>query len=131
MKQILLVTLFAFISTITFSQSRLNYSADEIRQEFSSSQYNLKSSYDKDGNYFISILTGNSTIYYYFNANKICKLTFIVPDNQGALNAYVETYNNRYVIISPTQWKMYTNNGVAEVKLVYNVNGGYYFMWND
>ena len=131
MKRILLFIFFACISTITFSQSRINYSANEIRQEFQESQYNLKSGYDKNGNYYISIITGNSTVFYYFDPDKICKATFIVPDNQGALNAYVELYNTRYVIVSPTHWKMYNNNGVSEVNLIYPTGGGYYFMWSN
>jgi hypothetical protein len=131
MKKLLLIILFSILSIAAYSQSRLNYSANEIREEFSDSKYNLKSNFDKNGNYYISILTGSSTVFYYFNAERTCIATFIVPDNQGALNSYVETYNNKYVIVSPTQWKMYSNNGMCEIKLVYSANGGYYFMWNN
>lgn len=130
MKKLLLIILLAITSITAYAQSRLNYSANDIRDEFSDSRYNLKSNFDKSGNYYISIITGNSTVFYYFNAERTCIATFIVPDNQGALNFYVELYNSKYVIVSPTEWKMYTNNGMCEVKLVYT-NGGYYFMWNN
>ena len=129
MKKLLLIIFLAISSITAYSQSRLNYSANEIREEFSDSKYNLKSDFDKSGNYYISIVTGNSTVFYYLNAERTCNATFIVPNNQGALNFYVELYNSKYVIVSPTQWKMYSNNGMCEIKLVYSVNGGYYFMW--
>ena len=129
MKKLLLIILLIISSATAYTQSRLNYSANDIRDEFSDSKYNLKSNFDKGGNYYISILTGNSTVFYYFNAERTCIATFIVPDNQGSLNFYVELYNSKYVIVSPTQWKMYSNNGMCEIKLVYSVNGGYYFMW--
>lgn len=129
MKKILLVFILALCSTMAFSQSRLGYSESEIRNEFWETRYNLKSNYDKSGNYYISIFTETATVFYYFDTNKDCIITFIVPDNQGALNAFVETYNTRYVIVSPTEWKMYSNAGVSQIKLVYKDNR-YFFMWN-
>lgn len=131
MKRTILTILFAITSIIAFGQARLGTSATDIRSEFSESRYNLKSGYDDDGDYYITIETERATVIYYFNSEKICYLTLIAPDNQGALNYYVELYNKQYVIVSSKQWKMYSENGIANIELVYPEGGGYFFRWSS
>jgi len=131
MKRTLLTILFAITSVIVFGQARLGSTASEIRSEFWESSYNLKSGYDDDGDYYITITTERATVIYYFKSDKVCYLTAIIPDNQGALNFYVELYNKQYVVVSATQWKMYSNNGIANINLIYPEGGGYYFLWSN
>jgi len=131
MKRTLLTILFAITSIVAFGQARLGTSATDIRSEFSESSYNLKSGYDDDGDYYITVETERATVIYCFNSDKICYLTLISPDNQGALNFYVELYNKQYVIISATEWKMYSESGIAKIELVYPESGGFYFLWSN
>ena len=118
-------------SFVIFSQARVGSSASDIKEEYAESRYNLKDGYDKDNDYYIKITTVDATVYYYFNADKICTITEIIPDNQGSLNSFVEIYNKRYVIISSTQWKMYSKNGIANIELIYPKSGGYFFLWTN
>lgn len=129
MEKTLLTILFAITSVIAFGQARLGSSAADIKSEFWESKYKLKSDYDKDGDYYITIETERATVFYYFNTDKVCTSTVIAPDNQGALNFYVELYNKQYVIVSSTKWKMYSENGIANIELVYPKDGGYFFVW--
>jgi hypothetical protein len=129
MKQGILTLLFSTMSLLAFGQARLGSSVEEIKAEFWEDNYNLKSGYDSDGDYFIHIETERAAVTYYFSSDKICTSTFIAPKNQGALNFYVELYNDQYVIISPTEWKMYSSDGIASVKLIYPEGGGYFFLW--
>jgi len=129
MKKLLLTIFFALIFVVAFSQARLGYSASDIRTEFQESRYKLKSSYTDTGIYYITIRIENASVVYYFNSDRICTLTCIIPDNQGALNFYVELYNKMYVIVSSTNWKMYSANGISNITLVYPEEGGYYFTW--
>jgi len=131
MKRTLLTILFAITSVIVFGQARLGSTATAVKSEFWESSYNLKSGYDKDGDYYIMITTELATVIYYFNSEKVCYLTAIIPVNQGALNFYVELYNKQYVIINSKQWKMYSDNGIANIKLIYPEGGGYYFLWSN
>ena len=131
MKRTLLTILFAITSVIVFGQARLGSTASEIRSEFWESSYNLKSGYDDDGDYYITITTERATVAYYFKSDKVCYLTAIIPNNQDALNFYVELYNKQYVVVSATQWKMYSNNGIANINLIYPEGGGYYFLWSN
>jgi len=131
MRRTLLTILFAITSIIAFGQARLGTSATDIRSEFSESSYNLKSGYDDDGDYYIKVETERATVIYYFNSDKICYLTLIAPDDQGALNFYVEKYNKQYVIVSAKEWKMYSENGIAKIELVYPESGGFFFRWSN
>jgi hypothetical protein len=129
MKRTLLTILFAILNVLLFGQARLGTSASDIKSEFGETSYNLKSGYDSDGDYYITVKTERANVVYYFNSAGICTSTIIAPDNQGALNFYVELYNKQYVIVSSTEWKMYSNGGIASVKLVFPDDGGYFFVW--
>lgn len=129
MKKTILSIAILCMALNVFSQARLGSPASEIKSEFWESSYNLKSGYTDDGIYFICIETKRASVVYYFDDNKICNLCAIVPDNQGALNYYVELYNSQYVIVSSTKWKMYSNGGIAYIELKFPEDGGFYFMW--
>lgn len=131
MKKVVLFITFLLFSFVTFSQSRLGYTAEQIKAEFWESSYNLMSSHDSSGNLYTAIKTNNAFVFYYFNSDNKCIVTFVVPDNQGALNTFVEMYNSRYVILGPTRWKMYSSGGVADIKLVVKEDGRFYFMWTS
>jgi len=131
MRRTLLTILFAITSVVVFGQARLGSSASEIKSEFWESTYNQKSGYDDVGDYYISIETEFASVMYYFNSDKLCYVTYIAPDNQGALNFYVENYNKKYVVVSGTKWKMYNENGISNIELVYPESGGYFFRWTE
>lgn len=131
MKKTLLTILFGITNLVIFGQARLGSTATEIKTEYWESSYNLKSGYTDDYVYYITITLVNAKVMYFFNSDKVCILTSIIPNNQGALNFFVELYNKQYVIISNTEWKMYSNNGIAKINLIYTDDGDYYFMWSD
>jgi hypothetical protein len=129
MKKTILTIMFAITSCILFGQARNGNSATDISAEFSERIYDLKSGLTKDGDYYIIIKTERASVLYNFDSDKVCTNIVIVPENDGALNFYVEMYNKQYVIISPTSWKAYTNQGIADIELVYPEGGGTYFIW--
>ena len=129
MKKIILTFIFAVTSYIVFGQARLGVSEAEIKTEFSNSRYKLTSDYNEDGIYYITIETERAMVSYLFNSDKICKASFILPNNDGALNFYVEMYNKEYVILSPTSWKVYSSQGISDIQLIYPEGGGTFFLW--
>lgn len=129
MKQFFVAAMALFWSSLAFSQARLGSTAIEIREEFSDSTYHLEEGVTDSGSPFISVELDRSSAMYMLNDEDICALTFIVPDDPGALNGMVEEYNNRYVIISPTEWRMYGEGGYADVQLVFLDDGRFYFIW--
>lgn len=126
-----------FFTVVVVSQARLGSSYKEIKDEFGHDpDYNLTEklvSEPVDGMYYkyIEVSFDKASAGYFFTTELICYMTIIVPDNQGALNFYVEYYNKHYVIISPTRWRMYNSNGYCDIKLVYLDDGTYYFTWTD
>ena len=130
MKKILLTLFFMVMGITIFGQSRLGSTVSDIKSEFWEKKYDRKSGYTDNNQYYITIKTERANVIYYFDSNNVCNLTAIIPDNQGALNFYVQLYNERYVIVSSTKWKMYSNNGIADIELIYPEDGGYYFIWH-
>jgi hypothetical protein len=131
MKNLIFTTALTIFCLTAFGQSRLGSSADDIKTEFYETNFNLKSGFDENNYYYITISIERAIVTYYFNTDKICTLTVIIPDNQGALNFYVEQYNKKYVIVSTTEWKMYSKGGISNIQLIYPDSGGYYFLWTN
>ena len=100
------------------SQIRLNSNKTEIKSEFSEDEYSLEEM-KVDGIDAISIFTERVNLLYMFNSEGICKANILIPHMQGDLNYFVESFNNKYVIISDKEWKMYTDNGIAKIELIY------------
>jgi len=119
------------IGVSLFAQARLGSTSAAIRSEFAASEYHLKSGYLEDGTLYITIEVARASVIYYFNKNLFCIMTLIAPDDQGALNYYVELYNKTYVVISAKQWRAYLEEGIADIELVYPDGGGFYFIWTD
>lgn len=130
MKKTLLTFLLAVMSAVAFGQARLGYTFADIKSEFGASKYNLEQGYREEIGYYIGIKMQNVNVLYWFNSQKICTLTLIIPDTQGTLNYLVEQYNSQYVIVSSTKWKQYSKNGIADIELQYFDDGSYYFLWS-
>jgi hypothetical protein len=128
MKKVILILLVLGLGYKTDAQARLGDTEWEIREEFSEKTFT--SGYSKDGDKWLMMETSLSTVGYYFGKESDwkCYMTIVIPDNQTALNTLVEKYNREYVIISETEWKMYGNNGIMKISLIFAEEGGYYFL---
>jgi hypothetical protein len=130
MKKILFILL--LINSIAFGQARLGSTLTELKLEFKELKYEQEIDIDKDGDNVMSITTDEANIIFYFNSEKICVITVILPNSQGQLNSIVESYNNQYVIVSDTEWKMYSKNGVAKITLIFpDDDGDPFFVWGS
>lgn len=120
-----------FLHQNLFSQARLGYTASDIKKEFSDKSHELVSEYDSDKDYYIRVWTDIATVYFYFDEDFVCNLVYIIPDDNGKLNYYVEDYNKSFVIINNKEWNMYNESGIANIKLIYPEKKGDkpYFVW--
>jgi hypothetical protein len=124
MKKVLLLTISLIFSLTTFSQARLGYTEKSIREEFPN--YTFTTGYTDDGLKYISTEDfDEATVLYYFTNENKCYGCIIIPYNTGKLNYYVEQYNKKYVIISETEWKAYTENGIMTIKLTFEGKPGF------
>ncbi len=108
------------------AQARIGSSATDIIREFSDK--NLKWDRMNDGTKYLWCDDDRISVYYIMDEKSVCQTTYIIPNNQGVVNYYCEKFNKEAVIISDTQWKLYTNGGVLYIKLIYPESGGYLFM---
>ena len=109
---VLLAVLFTFALN---AQARLGVSYNDVYEEY---RYLTPTVTTEKQGLCLDVTTSTVQLLYYFNEDKNCKTTIICPRTQGILNGYVEKYNNSYVIVSNTEWKMYSQNAISSIKLV-------------
>ncbi|MBN2664076.1 MAG: hypothetical protein JXR68_10540 [Bacteroidales bacterium] len=127
MKHVILLVTFFLLFYSGFSQSRIGWTELQIKTEFYS--WSFDTDYLNDGTkYIVTDDENNATIAYFFNEQGLCYLTMVMPSNQVAVNYYVQTYNNQYVIVSDTEWKAYLANGVLVIKLFFGDDGPYFII---
>ena len=128
----LILTVALFCATISVkSQSRLGFTSSEIFSDVGA-KYSITVDYTKDdGDKILNCEMGQIHISYcFFDKSNICNAVAITPNTQGALNYFVEQYNKNYVIISPTEWRMYGNDGsISAISLIDSEESRSYFLW--
>jgi hypothetical protein len=124
---IALVTLIIF-SNNTEAQARLGSNKSEIMKEFS--EKNIKVNLTDDGEEYLSFESNISVNLYYLDKDEICYNVVIFPKDNSAINTLVEFYNDKYVVIDESHWKMYTSNGIAQIDLIFFENSAM-FIWKE
>jgi len=127
-RNIYLSLVLIFIITYSYGQARLGSTIDDIKKEFTDPSLKLTPWFDK-GMAYIDITIPRALVVYSFNTEGICAMTVIIPNTVGNLNYYVERYNNSYVILSTTKWRMYNDTGSFLIELKYPEEGGYWLIW--
>jgi hypothetical protein len=125
MKKLLLAA-FMFCGTLSYSQARLGSSWLDIYSEFK--EYSPETRTTDDGELLMVVTWDKIRNYYYFTDKRQCYRTVIYPTTEGALNGLVEIYNKRYVVVSNTEWKMYSCGLISSIKLI-NHDGVTFFLW--
>lgn len=94
----------------------------------------FKIDYTKQGQKYASAEMYYGTFVYYFDSETgLSNYCIQIPDNMTALNAQVEVYNKKYVIVSDTSWKAYLEGGgMMKINLIYDEeNKLYYFSYTN
>jgi hypothetical protein len=114
------------------SQAHLGTTVAEIKSKYPDKVFTT--SFLDDGVRFIYTEMPLGTFFYYFDKETgLSKLCIQVPSNINALNAQVELYNKKYVIISETSWKAYLEGGGRmKINLKYDEDyKGYIFLYTN
>lgn len=127
MKQLILITLMA-LATGVHAQSRIGYSLQEIRKEFSSKPQET-GRFD-DGSPYLVVTMERASVMYLLNSKNVCIATAILPNDRGSLNWYVERYNREAVILSDRKWRLYGDGWILDCEL-FDHEGKFYFLWTD
>ena|ERR1700741_334598 len=124
MKTLIIAVAFCFLANYSFSQARIGHTEQQIRNEWSDQKFS--SGRTEDGTKWIEWEEPNMRTFYYFGKDGLCNFCIAKPLNQATLNTMVQHYNNTAVIISDIEWKLYTDNGILNIKLLYSDNGSYF-----
>ncbi|MBK7341730.1 MAG: hypothetical protein IPJ06_00675 [Saprospiraceae bacterium] len=92
---------------------------------------NFKIEYANDGTSYTAADHLYGTFVYYFDKETgLTKYCIQIPDNMPALNAQVEAYNNKYVIVSETSWRAYLEGGgILKINLSYDDENDIYIFY--
>ena len=127
MKKLILI-LTILISFISNSQSRIGFSYNEIRDEFSE-HYTYTTGYRDNLGKFLEFEIPGAVTTYYFNEDNVCNLVTLLPNSKGDLHYFIEEYNKKYVVVSKVEWRVYTDGYIINITLEYVKDGVYVFMF--
>ena len=127
MKKLILV-LALLLTTVAQSQSRLGYSYSEILTEFKP-KYEFTTGFSEELGKYLQFNMITASLTYYFNAENLCYTVILLPSSKEDMHAYIEKYNNKFTIISDTEWKMYGDGVTVTIELIYVEEGGYFFLF--
>ena len=110
-----------------YAQAHLGASLSDIKELHSDKVFKID--YTNQGQKYASAEMNYGTFVYYFdNETGLSNYCLQIPDNITALNAQVEVYNKKYVIISEKCWKAYLEGGgLMNINLTYDEEGEFYF----
>ena len=128
MKYLIALVTLIFLSNNTAAQARLGSNKSDIMKEFS--EKNIKVNLTDDGEEYLSFESNISVNLYYLDKDEICYNVVIFPKDNSAINTLVEFYNDKYVVIDESHWKMYTSNGIAKIDLIFFENSAM-FVWKE
>ena len=87
-------------------------------------------SYNPEGGSTYTVSDKQHTLWIYFlNVDLECIALAMHPSTSGTFQAYVELFNQEWVIMDDTHWKFYRNNGTilkAYIDVVNNVGSVFY-----
>lgn len=112
--------LIILIPLFSNAQAHLGATASEIKSSHPDKVF--ESGITSKGERYLYTDMGLGTFYYYFDKQTgLTDICLQVPKNMIALNAQVEIYNKKYVILSETFWKAYLEDGgLIKISLYYS-----------
>ncbi len=119
MKRIFFIIIL-FISIFGNAQAHLGSTLEELKEIYPDKTFTID--YANSGKKYASADMTYGTFFYYFNKEtSLTDFCAQFPNNITALNALVEIYNKKYVILSETSWKAYVEGGgIININLVYS-----------
>ena len=116
----LIIAIISLIPLFGNGQAHLGSTLTDIKVLYPQKEFSVE--YTDDGSLTAQTDMPYGTFIYFFDKEtELSRLCIQLPDNMVALNAQVEIYNRKYVIVSETSWKAYLEGGgIMEIKLTYD-----------
>lgn len=115
----------------TFSQAHLGSSLETIKKMHPDNTF--KPNFTTAGVKYVTTDMNLGLFAYYFNSKGLTDMCVQIPYDMKCLNAQVEIYNKKYVIVNEKSWKAYLDGGyIMKIELEYDSdNEVYSFVYTD
>jgi len=121
MKKLLLLLL--LLPALTFGQGAVGLTLHELKESYPEKTF--RTDYIEEGTIYITEF-GCATFSYFIRKNEdVIDFCIAWPQGDRCLSAYVENFNNKYVILSDSHWKAYLEGYTMDILLEYNNDGRY------
>lgn len=111
----------------TFAQARINSTFSELKEEFKYG-YEMTIEETDNGTVYLTAVFEDRSVMYMFDEKMYCNISIIVPHSSGLVQAIIERYNKEYTIISPKQWRYYSEGLYSNITYEYR-EGLDVFVW--
>ncbi len=102
------------------AQAHLGSTLADIKERYPDKVFKINYS-NKGQKYAIAEMNYGTFVYFFDSETGLSNFCMQIPDNMTALNAKVEDYNKKYVIVSETSWKAYLEGGIImKINLIYD-----------
>lgn len=130
MKKIFLFPLLVFLSTNSFAQMGIFQHLNEIKEEYNISG-TLEKIADKDSYIYYVRDDSTATLYAYALTMQLyCYMTIAKPLSSESLQTWVQTLNDKWIIIDETNWMFYRSDGNILQCELKNINGESAFIFS-
>jgi hypothetical protein len=128
MKKIIFTILILF-PVFAKGQAHLGSSFADLKSRYPEKKFKIE--YTNTGRkYTTAEQTFGTFIYYFDDETNLTDLCIQIPDNMTTLNAQVEAYNKKYVIVTETSWKAYLEGGgIMNITLTYDQESKVYVFY--
>ena len=123
--------LLMLIPTMGISQAKIGFNPSQIREEFPNVEWNYQKWGENKDKLSMAFMNDEFLVNYLFDENNVSIITAIAPFKQGTLQAMIELYNSKYVIINKNTWRFYDNGVVFICRLKAFDDGSFYFKWQE
>jgi hypothetical protein len=117
MKNLLFILFFSFlsISALSAQVKAVGFHKTEIIEQFES----ITEDTTEDGMLYWVGLSEDKSLKFimYFNQEGICTLAFIVPETSADLNNLIGWCNEKYTVVSDSEWKSYGTVAIVSISL--------------
>lgn len=125
MKKLTLLTLLVLTSIIGKAQMYVGQHLNDIKEEY---DFGKLEYHAENHNYSYGVTNPDDGTYfmYFLTEGLICYLTVIHPASSGELQAWIQSLNNKWVIVDNTHWRLYRQDGnimQAESEMVKDIKG--------
>lgn len=132
LKTILFALSLTLIVSASYGQAMLGFTPSKVRER----NPDVDWKYDKWGpnedllSMSFTSSDGTFVVAYLFSDSNISVYTSVIPLTQGSLQAIIENYNKRYVVIDERHWKFYSPDGIFKCSLEQTEHREFYFLWS-